>query len=354
MGRGKKIKVFILSFLTVLIVVGGGGVWLVGRAFSRVEHDGHFEGLIQEMEASMRERVRAENEAMEYFIQPSISIAAGEQSETEENTEEITPRPNAVNFVMVGLDHRRLADAIIVGSLHRDTGDINLMSIPRDMMVHLDEDGVSRLEATSRWGAVPQRLKINEVRALGGQVSGLDYMVYEIERMFGIEIDYHVEIRLDAFRRVVDAIGGVYFFVPVDMYYTDTAQNLFINLERGHQLLDGYAAEGLVRFRDSGGAGWNRDATQLQFIQAVFSQTLSPDGFLNNPLELINIVLSEVRTNAGLSAVRYIPLVPTIANGTINTYRLPGRGRIIDRLYFFVPDEDEAPDVIRQVFFIEG
>ncbi len=40
--------------------------------------------------------------------------------------------------------------------------------------------------------------------------------------------------------KLVDAIGGVTFNVPIDMYYTeDTDQNLYIDLKAGEQLIDG-------------------------------------------------------------------------------------------------------------------
>ena len=349
--RRKKLA-FIMSFLITFLIVAGGGVLAANMALERMREDSYFDQLAIYFEAEMRDRVQAETP------RNSDSLPTGEESDTQPHipeplvaTEEDV-RPNAINFVLVGLDNRRLADAIIVGSIHRDTGDINLMSIPRDLRVALTEERRDEVQEHSQWMWVPQNLKINEIRALGGRVEGLYFMVDELSNVLGVPIDYHVEIRLNAFRRVVDAIGGVDFFVPRDMFYEDPYQDLFIDLRRGQQRLNGHTAEGLVRFRDHDGPGWNRDAMQIQFMQAVLEQTLSRQGFLNNPLSLINTVLSEVRTNAGLSVVQYIPLIPTVVDGEFSTFVLPGRGRIVEGLYFFVPDPDESPDVIREVFFL--
>ena len=349
--RRKKFA-FIVSFLITFLIVTGGGVFAANLALDRMREESHFDWLAIYLEAEMRDRVRAQS----YQNTNDQSLSDDELDITVSSAEPLvmTPevvRPNAINFLLVGLDRRRLADAIIVGSLHRDTGDINLMSVPRDLRISLTEERQAEMLEHSRW--VPQNLKINEVRALGGRVEGLDFMVDELSEVLGVPIDYYVEIRLDAFKRVVDAIGGVDFFVPRDMFYEDPYQDLFIDLRRGQQRLNGTAAEGLVRFRDHDGPGWNRDAMQVQFMQAVFNQTLSRQGFLNNPLSLINIVLSEVRTNAGLSVVQYIPLIPTVADGEFTTHVLPGRGRIVEGIYFFVPDAEESPEVLRKVFFLD-
>lgn len=55
-------------------------------------------------------------------------------------------------------------------------------------------------------------------------------------------------IQIPAFKRLVDAVGGVEVYVPQNYHYDDPTQNLYIHLEKGTQLLNGKQAEGLVRF----------------------------------------------------------------------------------------------------------
>ena len=50
--------------------------------------------------------------------------------------------------------------------------------------------------------------------------------------------------------QIVDAMGGVWFDVPRDMYYSDPLQNLYINQKAGYRLLTGDDAMQVLRFRD--------------------------------------------------------------------------------------------------------
>ncbi|MCL2355484.1 MAG: LCP family protein, partial [Oscillospiraceae bacterium] len=63
------------------------------------------------------------------------------------------------------------------------------------------------------------------------------------EDILGIKIPYYVIVEMDAFIKLVDEIGGVWFYVPMDMKYDDYTQDLHIDLKQGYQLLDGDQAE---------------------------------------------------------------------------------------------------------------
>ena len=43
-------------------------------------------------------------------------------------------------------------------------------------------------------------------------------------------------LELAAFERLVDLMGGVKFDVPMDMYYSDPSQDLYIDLKAGEQV----------------------------------------------------------------------------------------------------------------------
>jgi len=116
-------------------------------------------------------------------------------------------------FILVGLDNQQLADAIMVGTFYRDNGMIHLMSIPRDMIVRIPPHRLERMRAD---GIHPPRtLKVNEMRSHGGQVHGIYYLMEQLGEMFGIAFDFYVEVELAAFRRIVDAIGGVEVVNPL-------------------------------------------------------------------------------------------------------------------------------------------
>ena len=54
---------------------------------------------------------------------------------------------------------------------------------------------------------------------------------------------------LEAFEKLVDTIGGVYYDVPMDMYWDAPDQNLPYCHPKGYQHLNGEQALKVVRFR---------------------------------------------------------------------------------------------------------
>ena len=94
----------------------------------------------------------------------------------------------------------------------------------------------------------------------------------------GCEPDYQVIVEWEAVGQIVDAMGGVWFDVPRDMYYSDPLQNLYINQKAGSRLLTGDDAMQVLRFRD--GANGSKDGdlgrikTQQAFLTAMVDQLL--------------------------------------------------------------------------------
>ena len=94
-------------------------------------------------------------------------------------------------------------------------------------------------------------------------------------------MDFTVTVDLTGFVALVDAIGGVDFYVPIDMNYDDPIQGLSIHFSKGMQHLSGQEAMEVVRFRhNNDGTGYGsedigRMSTQQDFLMAVAEQTLT-------------------------------------------------------------------------------
>ena len=258
--------------------------------------------------------------------------------------------PARTNFLIAGLDERNLTDTIIVGCFYRDTGDIRMMSVPRDMYTRLPPHRLEQMPAEGL--RPPSVLKINAVRAFGGR-NGIYYLKHQLGEMLGVEFHYYFEVNLSAFRRIVDAIGEVYIDVPRRMYYNPPDQDLVIDLWPGRQRLNGAQAEGLVRFRGFATGDLGRNQTQMDFMTQMISQVLTREAIMNEPLTMINIVINDVRTNIGLNAIRYIPYIPRMSPERITTFIMPGRGEYIGGVSWFLPDAERVPGVINQVFYAE-
>ena len=259
--------------------------------------------------------------------------------------------PARTNFLIAGLDEQNLADTIIVGSFHRDTSDIMLMSIPRDMYTRLPDHRLEQMRAEGL--RPPSAMKINALRAFGGR-NGIYYLKHQLGEMLSVEFHYYVEMDLAAFRALVDAVGGVYIDVPVPMYYNPEDQDLVINLAPGMQRLDGAAAEGFVRFRRFPTGDLGRNQSQMEFMTQIINQVLTREAIMNDPIAMINIGLNYVRSNIGLDAIRYINYIRNMSGDSVTTFVMPGHGAYIGGVSWFLPDSQRVPDVINQMFYAEA
>ncbi|MBR2667337.1 MAG: LCP family protein [Oscillospiraceae bacterium] len=199
---------------------------------------------------------------------------------SEEDQPDIQPaamvrRDNVYTFLIFGVDESggSNTDTIMVGCYDVDNEALSIVSIPRDTLV--------------RTSSVR---KINSVYPRGGT----EDLEAALERMLGIPIDFYVKVRLEGFIDLVDAIGGVWFDVPIDMHYWDPTADLHIDLDAGYQLLNGEQSMWLVRFR-SGYATQDlgRMETQHAFFMALVRQALK----LGNIKALTTILADNVETN---------------------------------------------------------
>jgi len=277
--------------------------------------------------------------------------ALEEDVDIEEPDEGNLRRPPArTNFLIAGLDNQNLTDTIIVGSFYRDTGDVKIMSVPRDMYTRLPDHRLTQMRAE---GLRPNTtMKINALRVSGGR-NGIYYLKHQLGEMLGVEFQYYVEMDLIAFRRLVDTVGGVYIDVPVPMFYDPEDQDFVINLSPGLQRLDGVQAEGFVRFRRFPTGDLGRNQSQMEFMTQIISQVLTREAIMNDPIAMINIALNYVRSNVGLEAIRYIPYIMNISGDSVTTFVMPGHGAYIGGVSWFLPDSQRVPDVVNRIFYAE-
>lgn len=85
--------------------------------------------------------------------------------------------------------------------------------------------------------------KLNAAYGLGG----IELLADTISDQLGVPVDYTVLVDLKAFEALVDAVGGVDFYIPVDMNYEDPYQNLSIHFSKGMRHLTGAEALKVVR-----------------------------------------------------------------------------------------------------------
>lgn len=268
--------------------------------------------------------------------------------DTEDTQEEIygDNLPSKTVFAIYGVDKgEALADVIIVASFDRVKNTINTISIPRDTYVEMSEE--NRKELREKGKKIPSGgMKINAVHSLSGEY-GNEYLSRQIEELLDIHIDYYFEINLNAFIEIVDAIDGVEVDVPTSMYYRDPTQNLYINIKKGKQTLDGKTAQGFVRFRQYKTGDIQRIEMQKLFLKALLSKITNSETLISNLPELISIFIENTNTNMTIKdALDYAPFIRGITSDKITMGTLPGDGHTPYRLY-----DAQTRSLVNRLFF---
>lgn len=276
-----------------------------------------------------------------------LATAVGHDENTKKNLGEIKV---LILGVSTDLDSE-LTDTIMVASYNPNTQKANLLSIPRDTFT-----GKYKSKATASQ-------KINCLYNISRDPKKTLDAVNEIT---GLDIKYYVLVRTEALIKLVDAIGGVEFDVPIDMYYTDKTQNLVIDLKAGTQTINGEKAEQLLRFRHNndgtsypieyGDNDFGRMRTQRDFIMATLKQTLKP-GNIFKIGQILEIANENVETNLQLSYIKdYVPYAVEFNTENMETATLPGTTpdlKETNNVSVFIVDKEKTKTLIQSMFYPE-
>lgn len=201
-------------------------------------------------------------------------------------------KPSFYTILVSGVDDGNGgSDTNILVAVDAGNGQIYGVSIPRDTKANIN--GKNR--------------KINFAYNSGG----MELMAATVSDQLGIPVDYTVLVDLRGFQALVDAIGGVDFYIPVDMNYDDPYQNLSIHFSQGMRHLNGADALKVVRFRhNNDGSGYGsedigRMETQQNFLKAVAKQTLTV-GSLTKLNEFAKIFQKYVETDLSVGNLAWL------------------------------------------------
>ena len=264
------------------------------------------------------------------------------------------PDPINKTLAVFGVDEDGYrTDVIFVVNYNSETGKSRVISIPRDTKVDWSEEQQAKMEEIKGYSVSVS--KINEMTSYVGMEHINEFTIPEIEELLDIQIDNYVIITIDAFKQIVDTIGGVEVDVPVldgnGLHYDDNSQDLHIHLDPGLQLLDGEAAEGLVRFRKGYAEGdVGRIKTQQLFLEAFAKKITSPQIITKIP-NIIKTVFDTVSTDIKLSEISgYLPYLKSLSTDKLTFNIIPGEGQYIGSKSYFIVDEAAMPAFLEEVF----
>lgn len=236
-------------------------------------------------------------------------------------------------IMIMGVDERAddvgRSDTLMVATIDPKKDQAALMSIPRDTRVKIKGHGWDKINAAYAYGS-----------AKGGTEGGEKLAQRTVEDFLGVNMDHYVVINIQAFQKIIDAIGGIDIDVEKRMYYEDPWDDdggLIIDLKPGMQHMDGKTAVTYVRYRDEEG-DIGRIKRQQKFMKACMDKVTSPTIIPKLP-SVIKEVMSSVKTD--LSFRQMLEFAGTLKEAQKNglkTEMVPGKPLYIDGVSYWIPD----------------
>ncbi|MBQ3490382.1 MAG: LCP family protein [Clostridia bacterium] len=213
------------------------------------------------------------------FQTGSDGMTSGGDSEGENTPYE--RKKGFYTFLLAGIDaFSNNTDVLMLASLDTENGEIRIVQIPRDTYINKTVGGYKSLTRVNAIFSAEYNNQINEGRsAKTAKTFAMQDLQKRLSEALCINIDGYVLIDTKGFRSIIDAVGGIDYDVPQDMFYEDPEQELYINLSKGYQHLNGEQCEQLIRYR-SGYATGDIGRVELRgdFMVEVFRQVKNKFG----------------------------------------------------------------------------
>jgi polyisoprenyl-teichoic acid--peptidoglycan teichoic acid transferase len=140
-------------------------------------------------------------------------------------------------------------DTIMLVQVVPKTGDVKLLSVPRDLFVEVESGEKDKINAAYNYG-------------------GVDKTIDAVENYSGVPVDHYAVVDFEGFETVIDAMGGV---------RVDVGDGLFPEkwrMGQDVQRLNGHKALIYARYRGTPGADIDRMQRQRELVGALRSEAL--------------------------------------------------------------------------------
>ena len=264
----------------------------------------------------------------QFSVQPGESTAAG-VPDSEASSSVYERKEGFYTFLIAGIDaFSNNTDVLMLASLDTKNGKIEIVQIPRDTYINKTAGGYSSLTRVNAVYAAEYNRQVKSgVSARSARTLAMQDLKARLSEALCINIDEYVLVDTKGFRAVIDAVGGIDYDVPQDMFYEDPAQDLYINLKKGYQHLNGAQCEQLIRYR-SGYATGDIGRVEMRggFMVEVFAQVKHKIG-LDSMLKLIRDkeIMQKIRTSMSLvDMLAYVKMVYRLDDDAVNVRTLSG------------------------------
>ncbi|MBA2512125.1 MAG: LCP family protein [Rubrobacter sp.] len=186
------------------------------------------------------------------------------------------------NVLVLGVDERpeseedgSRTDTIMLVRVMPESGDVKLLSVPRDLLVEVEPGVEDRINAAYNFG-------------------GIEQTITAFEEYSGVPVDHYAIVDFEGFEETVDAMGGV----RVDVGSGQFPEKW--RMGEGVQRLNGRKALMYARYRGTPGGDLDRIQHQQELVRAMRSQALDWNIVRRLP-EILKVANRNVQTDVGFA-----------------------------------------------------
>lgn len=230
------------------------------------------------------------------------------------------------SVLILGVDEREgdkgRSDTMIVLTVNPTIQSTKMLSIPRDTYSEIVGMGFED--------------KLNHAYAFGG----IEMSLATVEHFLDIPIDYVVQVNMESFKEIIDAVGGV-----------SVTNSLEFNVDqysfpKGELSLNGEEALVFVRMRmDDPRGDFGRQDRQKQVIQGILQKGATLSSLLKYK-SIFEAIGNNVRTNMTFDEMVDVQKNYRDAAKSVEQIRFEkGEGIRMDGIWYYMTDSDELEDV---------
>lgn len=237
-----------------------------------------------------------------------------------------------LNVLILGVDRRpseaegssSRSDTIMLAQVSPGSGRVELLSVPRDLLVEVEPGVEDRINTAYTYGGVEQAKAV-------------------VEDLTGVPIDSHAIIDFEGFEEVIDAVGGV----RVDVGSGQFPEKW--HMGEGEQRLGGRKALFFARYRGTAGGDIDRIERQQQLLTALRAKMLDWNTVTRLPAVLR---IANENVDADLGLVQAISLGRALAlrgeEDELETVQLKGYPETLPSgAQVLIPDQEANEEILQ-------
>jgi LCP family protein required for cell wall assembly len=220
-----------------------------------------------------------------------------------------------ISILLLGVDQRAgdrgRSDSLILMTVNPKDQSMKMVSIPRDTRTEIVGKGTTD--------------KINHAYAFGG----VDMAINTVENFLNVPVDYYVQVNMESFKDIVNAVGGVTVTNDLDFKYEG------YHFPKGKLTLDGDEALAYSRMRKQDPRGdFGRQMRQRQIIEGVIEEGASVQSLANYGT-ILDTIGTNVRTNLTFDDMKQIQSNYKDARHNVEQLQVDGNGEKINGIYYY-------------------